>query len=323
MKNTYNTFLELALRHQVAYEYLKRMPDWFLAINDKNRYAHAPYYQSIIQKLPKVQGVAILDEACVGASFKWQESDLKKTKALLKNLSPWRKGGFVLGDPVLHIDTEWRSDLKWERIAPFVDLQDKLVLDVGGGSGYHGFRMAGAGAKQVIVIDPSCLFCFQFRAINQFVQAPNVHFLPIGLEQLPMGELFGVAFCMGVLYHRKSPFECLEQLKAQLKSGGTLVLETLVVEGDEMTVLVPQDRYAKMNNVYCLPSVSALTLWLQKVGFVNVCCVDVSITTEQEQRATEWMTYQSLVDFLDPTDDTKTCEGYPRPKRAVMMATKP
>lgn len=31
---------------------------------------------------------------------------------------------------------------------------------------------------------------------------------------------------------------------------GELVLETLVVEGDENTVLVPGDRYAQMRNVY-------------------------------------------------------------------------
>ena len=74
---------------------------------------------------------------------------------------PWRKGGFKFGqgDRLIHIDTEWRSDLKWDRILPYIgDLTGKRVLDVGGGSGYHGFRMVGAGASTVIVIDPSCLF---------------------------------------------------------------------------------------------------------------------------------------------------------------------
>ncbi len=40
----------------------------------------------------------------------------------------------------------------------------------------------------------------------------------------------------------------------QLAPGGELVLETLVVEGDENTVLVPGDRYAQMRNVYFIPS---------------------------------------------------------------------
>ncbi|PMC22346.1 tRNA 5-methoxyuridine(34)/uridine 5-oxyacetic acid(34) synthase CmoB, partial [Klebsiella aerogenes] len=44
---------------------------------------------------------------------------------------------------------------------------------------------------------------------------------------------------MGVLYHRRSPLDHLWQLKDQLAPGGELVLETLVIEGDENTVLVP------------------------------------------------------------------------------------
>lgn len=322
-RQLYLALFELAIKHPIATEWLAHLPKWLSAIKNKERYANAPYFESAVHKLPSlpVNGIE-LTATNITAHIDFAIDELKKSEALLKTLMPWRKGGFYFGNDErhIHIDTEWRSDLKWERIAPFVDLQDKVVLDVGGGSGYHGFRMAGAGAKQVVVIDPSCLFYFQFMAIKHFVQASNVHFVPVGLEALPMGALFHVVFCMGVLYHRKSPFECLEQLKAQLKSGGTLVLETLVVDGDESTVLVPENRYAKMNNVYCLPSVSALTLWLRKVGFVDIRCVDVSVTTEQEQRATEWMTYQSLADFLHPNDDSKTCEGYPRPKRAVMIA---
>ena len=95
-----------------------------------------------------------------------------------------------------------------------------------------------------------------------------------------------------------------------------------MVEGDKNTVLVPHDRYAKMNNVYFLPSVAALTGWLEKVGFSDVKCVDIDITSTEEQRATDWMTYQSLKDFLDPNDPTKTIEGYPAPMRATLIATK-
>ena len=288
----------------------------------------------MINKLPEVLPNDIdLNHACITAKVAFEHSDYRKTEALLKNLMPWRKGGFIIGDEThqIHIDTEWRSDLKWDRVLPHIsDLSGKRVLDVGGGSGYHGFRMLGAGASSVVVIDPSCLFYHQFMAIrhflgemtNRFGQSP-IHFIPVGLEELPNGGLFHTVFCMGVLYHRASPFDCLLQLKNQLLKGGELVLETLVVEGDENTVLVPKDRYAMMNNVYFLPSVAALTLWLEKAGFVDVHCVDISTTTSDEQRATDWMTYHSLSDFLDPDDDSKTIEGYPRPVRAVMVAKKP
>ena len=95
-----------------------------------------------------------------------------------------------------------------------------------------------------------------------------------------------------------------------------------MVDGDENTVLVPMDRYAKMKNVYFIPSVSALIHWLQKTGFKNVRCVDVAVTSLEEQRKTDWLENESLIDFLDPADHSKTIEGYPAPKRAVILANK-
>ena len=97
-------------------------------------------------------------------------------------------------------------------------------------------------------------------------------------------------------------------------------METLVVEGDEQTAFMPGERYAQMRNLWYLPSTAALTVWMQRVGFKNIRVVDVAATTTEEQRATEWMTSQSLVDFLDPNDPTQTIEGYPAPLRAVLIA---
>lgn len=95
---------------------------------------------------------------------------------------------------------------------------------------------------------------------------------------------------MGVLYHRRSPLEHLWQLKDQLVNEGELVLETLVVDGDENTVLVPGDRYAQMRNVYFIPSAPALKKWLEKCGFVDVRIADVCVTTTEEQRRTDgWL----------------------------------
>jgi tRNA (mo5U34)-methyltransferase len=78
-----------------------------------------------------------------------------------------------------------------------------------------------------------------------------------------------------------------------------------------------------MRNVWFLPSVPALELWLRRAGFVDVRCVDVSTTTVEEQRGTEWMRFQSLSDFLDPADHSKTVEGLPAPRRAVIVGRKP
>ncbi|MDH2066191.1 tRNA 5-methoxyuridine(34)/uridine 5-oxyacetic acid(34) synthase CmoB [Pantoea sp. GD03673] len=242
---------------------------------------------------------------------------------LLRNLMPWRKGPYFLYGT--HINTEWRSDWKWERVIPHISpLAGRTVLDVGCGSGYHMWRMIGAGAHLVVGIDPMQLFLVQFEAVRKLLNDDRrAHMLPLGIEQLPALQAFDTVFSMGVLYHRRSPLDHLLQLKNQLVSGGELVLETLVIEGDVNQVLVPGERYAQMRNVFFIPSADALKSWLEKSGFVDVRIVDFARTTTDEQRRTDWMISESLAEFLDPDDPSRTVEGYPAPLRAVLVATRP
>ncbi len=233
---------------------------------------------------------------------------------------PWRKGPFhFMG---LDIDTEWRSDWKWSRLQPHIDLRDKTVLDVGCGNGYYGWRMLGDGARFVLGCEPLQLYNFQFEVFRRYAPAPERHFVvPLMDTDLPERlNLFDATFSMGVLYHRTSPIDHLRTLHGTLKANGQLVLETLVIEDDVQSVLVPKDRYAKMRNVWFIPSVSMLQLWMERCGFQNVRVVDVSPTTIHEQRKTDWMTYESLESFLDPTNHQRTFEGYPGPVRAILIA---
>ncbi len=210
------------------------------------------------------------------------------------------------------------------RSSAHLTTKNRSVLDVGCGNGYHMWRMLGEGARLTVGIDPSHLFLIQFEAIRKLMgDDQRAHLLPLGIEQLPKLEAFDTVFSMGVLYHRRSPLDHLVQLKDQLVSGGELVLETLVIEGDENAVLVPTSRYAQMRNVYFFPSAKALKVWLELVGFKDVRIVDENVTSVDEQRTTDWMTHNSLPDYLDPNDPSKTVEGYPAPRRAVLVATKP
>ncbi len=244
----------------------------------------------------------------------------------LRDLMPWRKGPLQLGQ--IQIDTEWRSDWKWQRIEQGLadgqigPLHRNLVLDVGSGNGYFGWQMRAAGADCVIGIDPSLLFVAQFFAARQFLNDDCNWVLPLGIEHMPQLALFDSVFSMGVLYHRRSPIGHLEQLHKLLKPGGQLVLETLVVDGDAGAVLTPSGRYAQMRNVWFIPSVAALQIWLQRCRFMNIEVVDVSATTTAEQRTTQWMRNRSLADFLDPDDHRRTIEGYPAPIRATICAKK-
>ena len=102
--------------------------------------------------------------------------------------------------------------------------------------------------------------------------------------------------------------------------GGQLVLETIVVEGDETTVMLPGERYAQMRNVWFLPSAKALSVWLERLGFKDIAIVDHNTTSLEEQRRTDWMTGESLGDFLDAKNPELTVEGYKAPIRAVLTA---
>ncbi len=238
-------------------------------------------------------------------------------------LHPWRKGPFELFG--VHIDTEWRSDWKWERLQDAIaPLEGRKVLDIGCGSGYHCWRMRGAGASLVAGIDPTPLFVLQYFALQRYIQDWHVAVLPMGVEHLPeQMRAFDTCFSMGILYHRRSPIDHLIALRDCLREGGQLVLETLVVDGPEGYSLVPEGRYSKMGNVWFIPSPATLTSWLRKLRFQNVELVDVSTTTTEEQRSTEWMRFHSLEQFLDDKNPQLTTEGYPAPKRAIVLADAP
>jgi len=235
-------------------------------------------------------------------------------------LHPWRKGPYCLQG--IRVDAEWRSDWKWDRLVQAIGpLEGRAVLDVGCGNGYHCWREAGRGARLVLGIDPTVLYVMQFLAVAHFLRSPRVAVLPLALEDLPREMTgFDTVFSMGVLYHRRSPMDHLLDLRRLLRPGGELVLETLVLDGREDRVLVPAGRYARMRNVWFIPTPAALLGWLRRCGFHHGRLVDVAETTSGEQRSTEWMRFESLRDCLHPDDATRTVEGYPAPLRGIFIA---
>jgi len=318
----------LKLHDQLASSQLAGFSDALIALYETGwkkilKHGDLNRWQSGFHALPDVSPSAYkLNASAVTIGSAADNAGMQKNeiKVALKQMHPWRKGPFELFG--VYIDTEWHSDWKWDRLKDAISpLAGRTVLDVGCGSGYHLWRMLGADAKLVIGIDPTPLFSMHFATIKRYMAEMPAFILPVGIEHMPVKmQAFDTVFSMGILYHRRSPIDHLIELKELLNDGGELVIDTLVTEGDETQCLMPHGRYAKMRNVWFIPSVAMLELWLKRAGFKTVMVIDVCPTSVEEQRATEWMTFESLPDFLDPIDTSLTIEGYPAPVRAVLTA---
>lgn len=277
----------------------------------------------LLKQLPKgCPSIVDLDQdwITIGRADDLCPKDLDQLRHVLAQLKPWRKGPFDLFGT--RIDSEWDSAQKWNRVAPHLaPLTDHKILDVGSSNGYYLLRMAAANPRLVLGIEPYWAYYAQFLALQHYVDLPHIYNLPLRLEALPaMPAWFDTIFCMGILYHRRSPLATLASLKKQLAPGGQLILETLILHGDAETALCPRHRYACMRNVYFIPTVACLENWLLGCGFHDIRCVDITPTTSQEQRKTDWIDSDSLDAFLDPNDNRMTKEGYPAPVRAVVIA---
>lgn len=298
---------------------------------DLNDWIKALERLSALRLPPPDRSIRMLDQPCVGPVAEQPlsaEVDAQLRQAL-EQLHPWRKGPFCLHG--IEIDAEWCSDWKWARLADAITpLPGRRVLDVGCGNGYYGFRALGAGADWVLGIDPTPRFVLQFLALEQLIGAERLAVFPLADDDLPdlcavAAGRFDTLFSMGVLYHRRDPIKHLARLRDCLRPGGELVLETLVTDRPgcnpaNADTLVPAGRYARMRNVHTIPSVATLSDWIRAAAYQDLQLVDLSRTTVQEQRATPWMRFHSLADFLDPDDPNLTIEGHPAPVRALLLA---
>ncbi len=313
-------------------EWQEILPAQLEEIFVKRQHGKAEEWQENLSNLPDIIPDHVelnTDRLQVGLSSNCSQQEKEQLETQLRKLHPWRKGPYELFG--IHIETEWHSDWKWRRIRSHISpLKNRSVLDIGCGNGYHMWRMIAEGARLVIGADPSQFFMVQFHVIKKYIETVNgklpIHILPFKGEELPAftqlykGKGFDTVFSMGVLYHRLSPIDHLKELRSFIRSGGELVLETLIIESEQLNVLIPEDRYAKMRNVWFIPTPDLLIRMLERAGFKNIKVVDINQTSIKEQRSTDWMQFESLEDFLDPKDHSKTIEGYPAPKRAVIIA---
>ena len=282
-----------------------------------------PWYEQI-QKISQIEKLDLTidygDWFSVGKIEDLSQKEYEIVLNAAKKLIPWRKGPFnIFG---IQIDSEWQSNIKYNLIRPHFDLKNKIVADIGCNNGYYMFRMLEDKPKKLVGFDPSPLTLHQFEFINHFVNSDIIYEM-LCVEHLEFyNHKFDFIFMLGVLYHRADPIGTLKSLARGLNSKGEILIDTFMIDGEEELCLSPNKRYSKIPNIYFIPTISALKNWLERAGFEDIEIIATTITTSEEQRKTSWSFDQSLEDFLDSSDKSKTVEGYPAPKRVYVKARK-
>ncbi|MGZ5585250.1 MAG: DUF1698 domain-containing protein, partial [Methylobacter sp.] len=145
-----------ALTDAKAEAWVKILPQQLERGFDPAKHGNLAQWQALIDSVQEASAThkaLDADTVQIGSPDELSDAAKKQLESQLKTLSPWRKGPYNLFD--INIDTEWRSDWKWNRLKDHIaPLEHRLVLDVGCGNGYHCWRMLGAGAKMVVGIDP-------------------------------------------------------------------------------------------------------------------------------------------------------------------------
>lgn len=258
----------------------------------------------------------------IGTADEVSAKDQRHIHALLKQFMPWRKGPFsVFG---VEIDAEWRSEQKWARLAPHLpDLENRVIADIGCNNGYYMFRMAAHRPKFVLGFEPTIQHYYCFQALNGMARQTQLEVDLFGVEHLALfPNCFDLIFLMGIIYHRPSPIDTLLDINKALKPGGMLILESQTIAGDEPYALFPASTYAKVPGTYFVPTGNCLLNWINKCGFVNAELFSNHPMSSEEQRRTEWMTFESYSDFILPDDPNRTVEGYPAPQRVLIKCWK-
>lgn len=297
-------------REQARIRELVMTPRWeeVRALQEKISGNHEAQYEILLKEAIELRAGAL-------------SAQTEIIEKLIHTLIPWRTGPYKINE--FFIDSEWQSNLKWNRIAPVLKniVKGQKVLDLGCNSGYFMYRLLEFNPELIIGFDTSERCYQQFKFLNTLSRIPNLIFKLLGVDDLLLFDsFFDTTLCLGVIYHRRDPYTTLGNIRKALKPGGRLILESLTIRGDEPLSFSPPDRYLKMRNTWFVPTIKCLKAWLNKMGYTDIKLISVDELSTIEQRQTPLAPYESLKDFLDPNESSLTIEGFPAPQRTILQA---
>lgn len=109
------------------------------------------------------------------------------------------------------------------------DLDGKVVLDAGCGSGRHVYQAARLGAKEVVGFDLSEAIDVAYKNTKEY---KNIHLLQADIYNLPLSPVFDYIYSIGVLHHLPDPKGGFMHLLKLLKKGGRISVWVYAKEGN-------------------------------------------------------------------------------------------
>ena len=288
-----------------------------------------PRYQGMLKAVSELPEIKVskfdadADTVQIGAANDLNTETKKLIAQAIEAFIPWKKGPFDIFGEV--IDAEWRSELKWNRVLPhLLPLKGRRVCDIGCNNGYFMYRMLPLKPELVVGLEPECRHVLNFNFLQKYARADSLFFEPLGIEHMELYPgFFDTVFCMGILYHHTDPIGLLKKIFGAMAKGGQLIVECQGIPGTEPVALMPESRYAKARGFWWLPTLPCLEHWMKRSGFTKVVCFEDLALTGEEQRRSSHAPIDSLDEFLDKDDPTKTVEGYPAPRRFYLSAIRP
>ncbi len=130
-----------------------------------------------------------------------------------------------------NIYSDSRDFLNWIYPKDKDFFKNKIVLDVGCGTGKHALFASEFGAKEVIAFDLSNSVEVAFDLTHK---AKNIHIVQADIYNLPFKNIFDFIYAIGVLQHLPNPQKGFNNLTQLLKKGGWISIWVYGYEGTSL-----------------------------------------------------------------------------------------